>query len=63
MNREIKDIVIEELSLTRRVLKPHIDECMNSKNSSTRDLDALFERCDNIDKALKEIGSHERVLG
>jgi|TARA_R110000824_G_scaffold28369_2_gene95427 hypothetical protein len=63
MNKELENIVVEEFLLTRSVLKSHIDECLNSKDSSTRDLDGLFERCDNIDKVLKEMNSHERILG
>ena len=63
MNIELEHIVSEELLLTRTVLKSHIDECVNSKNSSTRDLDSLFKRCDNIDRVLKEMGNHERILG
>lgn len=59
MNKELQNIVAEELLLTRTVLKSHIDECVNSKNSSTRDLDSLFKRCDNIDKVLKEMDRHE----
>ena len=63
MNKELEHIVSEELRLTRSYLKSHIDECVNSKNSSTRDLDSLFKRCDNIDRVLKEIDNHERILG
>jgi len=59
VNKELQNIVAEELLLTRTVLKSHIDECVNSKNSSTRDLDSLFKRCDNIDKVLKEMDRHE----
>ena len=63
MNKDTKDTVISELKLTREVLKTRIDDCLNNKESSTRDLDGLFERCDNIDTALKELIKHERILG
>jgi len=59
MNKELENVVVEELLLIRTGLKSRIDECLNSKDSSTRDLDALFKRCDNIDKVLKEMNRHE----
>jgi|2_EtaG_2_1085320.scaffolds.fasta_scaffold08826_2 hypothetical protein len=59
MNKEVKKIIIDELKMTRLLLKSRIEDCVNNKNSSVGDLDMLFERCKNIDNVLKEMNNHE----